>query len=44
VDVRIVRSGVQAQARQPVEHRVQQHAHLQPGQVHAQAQVRPVPE
>jgi hypothetical protein len=44
VDVGVVGGGVKAQVRQAVEHRVQQHAHLQPRQVHAQAHVRPVPE
>jgi hypothetical protein len=44
VDVGVVGAGVQAQVRQAVKHRVKQHPHLQPRQVHAQAQVRPVPE
>ena len=44
VDVRVFGAGIQAQPRQAVEHRVQQHPRLQPGQVHAQALVRPVAE
>src|SRR5262250_1282854 len=42
VDMRVVGVGIEPQPRQPVEYRVQQHPHLQPGQVHAQALVRPV--
>jgi hypothetical protein len=44
VNVRVVGSGVKAQPGQAVEHRVQQQVHLQPGQVHAQAQMRPAAE
>ena len=44
VDVRVLGGRIEAQSRQAVEHRVQQDPRLQPGQVHAQALVRPVAE
>ena len=37
MDVRIVGLRIEPQPRQPVEHSVEQHPHLQPGQVHSEA-------
>src|SRR6516162_5714621 len=41
-DVRIVTVRVEAQAGQPVEQEVERYPHLDPGQVHAEADVRPL--